>query len=71
MYHATDHSAFNIQSIRGLTVEEAVAKLRAAGLSYRITRQDGEEHGLARGIRNDRVNFEVENGRVSSVRSIG
>lgn len=53
-----------IKSITGLTMEEAVAKIKEAGFQSRVMREEGENFCGTCDLRDDRVNLTVEGGRV-------
>ncbi|MDP0491702.1 MAG: proteinase inhibitor I78 [Verrucomicrobiota bacterium JB023] len=56
----------SLSSYQGLPIEEAEMMAKSAGLQTRIVR-DGREHFIiTKDIRPDRINFEIDGGRVTS-----
>ena len=51
----------------GLSLEEAERKAKEDGLETRITKEDGCSYFITMDIREDRINFEVEEGIVKDV----
>lgn len=65
-----DTTVFDINSVVGLTEEDAKAKIAAAGLKCRIRNKDGQAFIGTCDYRTDRVNLGIANGKVTSA-SIG
>ena len=53
------------QSYVGLTKKEAIAKAEAAGTPWRITREDKETFMVTLDLNPARINFEIDNGKVT------
>jgi hypothetical protein len=53
------------QSYVGLTKKEAIAKAEASDTPWRITREDKETFMVTQDFVQDRVNFEIDNGKVT------
>lgn len=53
------------RSYLGLTKKEALARGRAMGLRTRILREDLESFPITKDLRQDRINFEIDKGRVT------
>ncbi len=53
------------RSYLGLTSEKAQAKAKQMGLRSRIVREDGKQFIITKDLRQDRINFEVDKGRVT------
>ena len=49
----------------GLTEKEAIAKAKAAGSPWRITRKDGETFMVTQDFVANRINFEIDDGKVT------
>lgn len=49
----------------GLTESQAIDWATNNGLEYRVTRRDTESLPITDDFRNDRVNFELDNGKVT------
>lgn len=54
-------------SLIGMTEDAAVAKVQATGRTIRIARRDKETFALTMDYRPDRINIQVDNGKVTSV----
>ena len=54
-------------SFVGLTLEEAEAKATKADLPHRVIKRDGQSLPVTRDYRPERLNFTVENGKVTEV----
>lgn len=54
-------------SFIGLTLGEAEAKAKKADLPHRVVKRDGESLPVTRDYRPERLNFTVENGKVTAV----
>ena len=50
----------------GLTKRAAIARADAAGVPWRVTREDDEEFAVTQDYNPERVNFEIDDGRVTS-----
>jgi hypothetical protein len=57
--------ATSAQSYVGLTKKEAIAKAEAAGTPWRILREDKETFLVTQDFVEHRVNFEIDNGKVT------
>ena len=53
------------QSYVGLTKQEAIAKAKATDTPWRITREDQEVFMVTQDYNPERVNFEIDNGKVT------
>lgn len=62
---------FDIYSITGWTVQEAEAKLRDEGFRMRVIREDGQDFAVTMDLRKDRVNVEIDGGKIAKVHDIG
>lgn len=49
----------------GLTEEEAVARAEKVNVTFRIVRRDGESFPITMDYSADRMNFEIDDGRVT------
>ena len=58
----------NTDSLIGLTEKGAVRKINAAGLKARVRRRDGKSFIGTCDHRMDRVNLEIDKGRVTKAR---
>ena len=56
------------RSFIGLTKNEAISKARAMGLRSRVVRDDFERFLITKDMRDDRINFEVDKGVVTSAK---
>ena len=59
---SSDSSA---QSYVGLTKKEAIAKAEASDTQWRILREDKESFPATQDFVEDRINFEIDNGKVT------
>jgi hypothetical protein len=50
-----------IASIVGISEQEAIGIIKAAGLTYRIASKDGKNYMLTQDIRKDRINLHIAN----------
>jgi hypothetical protein len=53
------------QSYVGLTEKEAIAKAEASDTPWRILREDKEVFMVTQDFVEDRINFEIDNGKVT------
>ena len=53
------------QSYVGLTKQEAIAKAKATDTPWRITREDKETFMVTQDFVENRINFEIDNGKVT------
>ena len=51
----------------GLTLEEGIEKANKMNYSYRIVREDGDYYFLTQDIREDRINFDLDNNIIVEV----
>lgn len=58
-------------NLPGLSLEEALEWVKEAGYCLRIVRFDGHPSVATRDFRMDRINVDVENGKIKYFRSIG
>ncbi|GHC53781.1 hypothetical protein GCM10007100_20070 [Roseibacillus persicicus] len=56
------------RSFLGLTKKEAMSKARELKLKPRIVREDMERFRMTKDLRSDRINFELDNGEVTSAK---
>jgi len=59
-----DQTAVN-DALDGLTREQAEAAAEAAGYTVRVTREDDESYAMTMDYRTDRINIELDGGRVT------
>jgi len=57
--------SFDLSQLIGFTEEEAMTELNKSGLIVRIRRRDTQSFMLTMDFRRDRVNLEIDNGRVT------
>jgi major membrane immunogen (membrane-anchored lipoprotein) len=62
-----DATAPTAGAYEGLTKQAAIAKADAADVTWRITREDDERFLVTQDLQPDRVNFEIDDGRVTRV----
>ncbi|YCM43850.1 hypothetical protein V2O64_21310 [Verrucomicrobiaceae bacterium 227] len=55
------------QNYVGLTKDDAIAKADAAGLRWRIVKEDGQSHRVTKDHRPERLNFDIEAGIITRV----
>lgn len=71
MHDAYIPDAFDIHSVVGWTLAEAKAEYKKYGLFPRVVCENGVGRAITMELRRDRVNVEVESGKVSKVIDIG
>lgn len=59
-----DQEAVN-EALNGLTREQAEAAAEAAGYTVRVVREDDESYAMTMDYRTDRINIELDDGKVT------
>ena len=57
----------NVESLRGLPEATAISKIQSAGFRSRVISRDGKYIVTTKDFRVDRVNLQINNGRVTQV----
>jgi hypothetical protein len=60
-----DNSAANVQTLVGMSLDDAKAKAQQMGLSVRVTSVDGKSSMVTMDYNENRVNFATESGVVT------
>jgi len=55
------------QNYLGLSKDAAIAKAEAAGLRWRIVKEDGKSYHVTKDFRPERLNFDLESGIITRV----
>jgi hypothetical protein len=59
-----------LESIIGKSLEEGIELTKSNGFSVRVTREDNENFFVTMDLRFNRINFQIDNGKISNA-SIG
>jgi hypothetical protein len=59
-----------LESIIGKSLEEGIELTKSNGFSTRVTREDNKNFFATMDLRFDRINFQIDNGKISNA-SIG
>ena len=58
----------SLSSYLGLSKPEAFSKAQRMNLQSRVTREDGKSYAITKNLRPNRINFELDAGRVTSAK---
>lgn len=57
-----------LESIIGKSLKDGIELVKSNGFSVRVTREDDERFFVTQDLRFDRINLEIDNGKITSAR---